>query len=59
MSDNKDRILYFVKEFTKRYGYTPTMYQISNELFLPHDKVSAIVGALRSEGAIQFHRPLI
>lgn len=58
MNDNRERILDYIKEFTGRYGYTPTTYQVSNELFLPQDKVAVIVEALRAEGEIQFHRPL-
>lgn len=59
MNDNKEKILFYINEFTKRHGYTPTTYQVSNELFLPHDKVSSIVEVLRAEGSIQIHRPLI
>lgn len=58
MNDNRDRVLYYTNEFIKRHGYTPTTYQIANELFMPRDKVSAIVEALRAEGTIQIHRPL-
>ena len=58
MNDNKDKVLFYIKEFTKRHGYTPTTYQVSNELYLPQDTVSSIVEALQAEGAIQIHRPL-
>ena len=27
MNDNKDKVLFYIKEFTKRHGYTPTTYQ--------------------------------
>lgn len=57
MIENKDRILSYMNEFTEKYGYTPTVYQIANELYLPHDKVSSIVSVLRAEGSIQIHRP--
>ena len=59
MNDNKDKVLFYIKEFTKRHGYTPTTYQVSNELYMPQDKVSSIVEALKAEGAIQIHRLLI
>lgn len=59
MNDNKDKVLFYIKEFTKRHGYTPTTYQVSNELYMPQDKVSSIAEALKAEGAIQIHRPLI
>lgn len=58
MIDSREKILSFVEEFTKKYGYTPTSYQIANELYLPYDKVSFIVDGLRVEGKIQIHRPL-
>lgn len=58
MNDSRDRVLFYINEFTKRYGYTPTTYQVSNELFLPKEQVCLIVEALKSEGAIQIHRPL-
>lgn len=58
MDDSKDKILFYIKEFTKRHGYTPTTYQVSNELLLPHDKVSSIIEVLCAEGSIQIHRPL-
>lgn len=58
MNDNKDKVLFYIKEFTKRHGYTPTTYQVSNELYMPQDKVSSIVEALKAEGTIQIHRPL-
>lgn len=58
MNDTRDKILYYIKEFTKRHEYTPTTYQISNELFLPLDKVVAIIEALKAEGTIKIHRPL-
>ena len=35
MNDNKDKVLFYIKEFTKRHGYTPTTYQVSNELYMP------------------------
>lgn len=59
MKDNKDRVLYYIKEFTERYGYTPTAYQVSNELFMPYDQAAVILEALRAEGEIRYHRPLV
>ena len=56
MNDNKDKVLFYIKEFTNRHGYTPTTYQVSNELYMPQDKVSSIVEALKAEGAIQIDR---
>lgn len=58
MNNNRDRVLSYTEEFSKKYGYTPTTFQISNELYIPHDKVSSILEALRAEGAIQISRPL-
>lgn len=58
MTDNRDVILSYVEEFTKKHGYTPTAYQIAEELFLPYDKVSLLVDGLRAEGRIKIHRPL-
>lgn len=58
MNDSRDKVLFYINEFTRRHGYTPTTYQVSNELFMPHDRVSSIIEALRSEGTIQIHRPL-
>lgn len=53
MNNNRDRVLSYTEEFSKKYGYTPTTFQISNELYIPHDKVSSIIEALEPEGAIQ------
>ena len=58
MNDTRDTILFYIKEFTKRHGYTPTTFQIANELFMQHYKVATIIEALRAEGAIRIHRPL-
>jgi hypothetical protein len=58
VNNNRDRVLSYTEEFSKKYGYTPTTFQISNELYIPHDKVSSIIEALRAEGAIQISRPL-
>ena len=58
MNNNRDRVLSYTEEFSKKYGYTPTTFQISNELYIPHDKVSSIIEALRAEGALQISRPL-
>lgn len=33
-------------------------YQISNELYIPYDKVSSIMEAPRTDGRIQINRPL-
>lgn len=59
MFDYRDKILSYIEEFTKKYGYTPTIYQIRNELYLPQDKVVSIVNALKAEGKITIHRPCI
>lgn len=58
MNSNRDRILLYIEDFAKKHGYTPTTYQISNELFIPHDKVSSIMEVLRDDGTIQINRPL-
>lgn len=58
MNNNRDRVLLYIEKFMTKHGYTPTTYQISNELYIPHDKVSSIMEALRTDGTIQINRPL-
>lgn len=58
MNNNRDRVLLYTEEFRKKHGYTPTTFQISNELYIPHDKVSSIIEVLRADGSIQISRPL-
>ena len=58
MNNNRDRVLLYTEEFTKKHGYTQTTCQISNELYIPHDKVSSIMEALRADGTIRINRPL-
>ena len=58
MNNNRDRVLLFTEEFTKKHGYTPTTYQISNELYIPHEKVFSIMEDLRADRKIQINRPL-
>ncbi len=58
MNNNRDRVLLYTEEFRKKHGYTPTIFQISNELYIPHDKVSSIIEVLRADGSIQISRPL-
>ena len=52
MNNNRDRVLLYTEEFRKKHGYTPTIFQISNELYIPHDKVSSIIEVLRADGSI-------
>lgn len=58
MIDNKENVYSFIQDFTKKHGYTPTSYLIAEELYLPHEKVSSIIDALKAEGSIKIHRPL-
>lgn len=58
MNSNRDRVLLYIEDFTKKHGYTPTTYQIANELYMSHDKVSSIMEVLRDDGTIQINRPL-
>lgn len=58
MNHSRDRVLLYTEEFERKHGYTPTNYQISNELYLPVDKVASIISVLAEEGVIRICRPL-